>query len=123
MKLSTGIDLVELDRIRRSLTSPRFLERVFSQKEREFFAGRGNPAQTIAAGFAAKEAFAKAIGTGVRGFALTEVSLLRDELGAPCLLLEGRALACARERGYGSFSVSVTHTKEYAAAVVVAYEG
>ena len=123
MRLSAGLDLIELSRIGRSLKNPRFLLRCFSLAERELFAARGNSVQTIAAGFAAKEAFSKVLGTGIRGFSLQEVSLLRDDQGAPYLMLEGRAKALAQERGLTHFSVSVTHTKEYAAAVVVACQG
>ena len=76
--------------------------------------------ETMAANFAAKEAFAKALGTGVRGFALGEVAVLRDSLGAPYFALSGRAKELAEGRG-PAFSVSLTHTDELAAAFVVAW--
>lgn len=117
--LTSGIDLVEIQRIRNSMQNPRFMTRVFSEAERELFARRGMRAETVAANFAAKEAFGKALGTGIRGFSLDEVSILRDELGAPYFALTGRAEAIARERGL-CFSVSLTHTAEYAVAFVVA---
>ena len=120
MPYTVGLDLVEIDRIRRSMGQPRFLERVFSPAERELFASRSFSPQTVAANFCAKEAFAKALGTGVRGFWLTEVSLLRDKLGKPFLVLEGRAAEIARREGL-DFSVSVTHTREYASAVVIGW--
>ena len=75
----------------------------------------------MAACFAAKEAFAKALGTGVRGFSLNEVSVAHDEWGAPFLRLSGSALAIAEEKNL-SFSLSLTHTDGMAGAVVVAYE-
>lgn len=123
MIIQTGIDLVETARIEKSIKNPRFLTRVFSEKELALFdmkSGAGR-IQRIAAGFAAKEAFAKAIGTGVRGFFLREVSLLRGSLGAPVLELTGKAAAVAGRSGF-SFSVSVTHTEHYASAVVIAYQ-
>ncbi len=86
----------------------------------ELFRQRGMRPETIAANFAAKEAFAKALGTGVRGFSLGEVSVLRDRLGAPYFLLSGRAKQLAEERGL-AFSVSLTHTDALAAAFVVAW--
>lgn len=76
---------------------------------------------TIAANFAAKEAFSKALGTGVRGFSLAEVSVLRDHLGAPYFAFSGEAEKQVRERGL-QFSVSLTHTDELAAAFVVAWQ-
>lgn len=124
-----GIDLVETQRIAKSLELPRFLERVYSPKEQELLRERagGRPLHlsfaaisTAAANFCAKEAFAKALGTGVRGFSLCEVSALRDELGKPYLELTGGALRMARERGL-SFSLSLTHTRDYASAVVVGW--
>lgn len=125
----TGIDLVETQRIAKSLRSPHFLERVFSQKEQALLQERagGRPlylsaaaVSTAAANFCAKEAFAKALGTGIRGFSLREVSALRDGLGRPYLELTGGALRMAREREL-SFSLSLTHTREYAGAVVVGW--
>lgn len=118
--LRCGVDLIEIARIRRSLERPRFLLRFFGEQERALLEVRGNPPQSVAANFCAKEAFAKALGTGFRGFALSEVELLRDKLGAPYLLLSGGAQRQAEELGL-SFSVSVSHTKEYAVAQVVAW--
>ena len=122
MELQTGIDLVEVGRIQKSLRNSRFLQRIFSREERALFVQRGGNPQTIAANFAAKEAFAKALGTGVRGFALDEVALLRDQLGKPYFQLSGRALALVKEHQW-TWAVSVTHTRAYASAVVVCYGG
>lgn len=118
--LRTGLDLTPIDRIRRSIKNPRFTARVFSDEERAYFATKKDPAPSMAACFAAKEAFAKALGTGVRGFSLNEVSVSHDQWGAPYLTLTGRALAIAEARGL-SFSLSLTHTDGIAGAVVVAY--
>ena len=75
----------------------------------------------VAANWASKESFAKALGTGVEGFALNEVSCLRDELGCPYLELTGNALLAAENRGL-TFAVSLSHIKDIASAVVIAYE-
>ena len=117
--IALGIDLIEVDRIRRSIQSAHFCERVFGVQERQQLAARGMAAESAAACFAAKEAFGKALGTGVSGFLLTEAQLLREPSGRPYLSLSGGALRLAEERGL-SFSVSVTHTKQYAAVVVAA---
>ena len=119
--LHTGLDLTPIDRIRESIRNPRFLARVFSDEERAYFETKKDPAPFAAACFAAKEAFAKALGTGVRGFSLNEVSVAHDEWGAPFLRLSGRALALAEKRGL-SFSLSLTHTVDTAGAVVIAFE-
>lgn len=81
----------------------------------------GKKAESVAANFAAKEAFSKALGTGVRGFSLNEVSVLRDESGAPFFAFSGNAERIVKERKLG-FSVSLSHTKNMACAMVVAYE-
>ncbi|HIR56963.1 MAG TPA: holo-ACP synthase [Candidatus Gallacutalibacter pullicola] len=120
--LSVGIDLVEIRRIEKSIRNPRFCSRVLGKTEYAQLEMRGFPVQSVAASFCAKEAFSKALGTGIRGFALTEVELLREENGRPRLHLTGNAAKLAAARGLAEFSVSVTHTKEYAAAVVVGEE-
>ncbi len=119
--MQVGLDMVEISRMAECLENPRFLERVFGKREREEWMARRMSPQSAAAAFAAKEAFSKALGTGLRGFALSEVELLHDDLGAPYLALSGKAQAIAQERGL-TFSVSLTHTKELAAAVVVVQE-
>lgn len=116
---SVGIDLAEISRIKESMKNPRFCIRVLGEAEFAQLQLRGFPVQSVAASFCAKEAFSKALGTGIRGFALTEVELLRDELGKPSLKLSGSALKIAEELGFQSFAVSVTHTREYASAVVI----
>ena len=119
MELRNGIDLVEVERIARSMEAGPFLERFFSPEERALLLERKNAPQSVAANFVAKEAFAKAMGTGVRGFRLDEVSVLRDRLGRPYLALSGRAAALAE--GW-RFSVSLSHTGSAAAAVVTAWK-
>lgn len=116
--VQTGIDLIEISRIKKSMENPRFLARVFSSEEIEMFRDRNFPVQTIAANFCAKEALAKAMGCGIRGFSLAEVSVLRDNLGRPYFKLHGAAAGLAEKCG-SSFSVSLTHTRQYAAAVVI----
>ena len=115
---SVGIDSIEICRIEKAMKNPRFCRRVFGEAEYSLLAMRGFSAQSAAASFCAKEAFSKALGTGIRGF-LSEVELLRDDVGAPFLQLSGNALKIARERGL-RFSVSVTHTRELATVIVIA---
>ena len=119
--IKIGTDLVEIRRIEKSIQSERFTQKVFGADERAELQSRGMPPQSAAGAFAAKEAFAKALGTGIRGFALHEVQLLHDQNGAPFLQLSGRAEQI-RDRQNLQLSVSVTHTKELAQAVVLAYE-
>lgn len=118
--IHTGIDIIEIDRIKNSLKNPRFLSRLFSAQELKFFISKGLKPDVIAANFAAKEAFAKAMGTGFRGFSLNEVSVLRDSLGAPFIILSGKAkkLFIAEKL---KMNVSLSHCKTYATAIVIVY--
>lgn len=119
-KHGLGIDLVEIPRIESSLKRFNFLTRCFGEHEIEEYKSRGSKASYIAANFCAKEAFSKAIGTGIRGFDLREVELLRDSMGKPYIAFSGRAAEMVKRLGF-EFEVSVSHTKHYAVAVVEAY--
>ena len=119
MELWTGVDAVEIGRIAKSMRREGFLQRYFGPEELEYFASRGNAPQTVAGHFAAKEAFSKAMGTGIRGFALKEVGIVHDRMGRPSFLLSGAAgELCGARR----LSLSITHTGETATAFVVAWE-
>ena len=74
----------------------------------------------MAGNFAGKEAFSKAIGTGIRGFQLEEVEILRDELGKPHIALSGAAKKIADEMGISGLYISISHSKHYAVAQVIA---
>ena len=117
---SVGIDLVEIDRIKKGCENKHFIDRVYSRDEQQMFCKERIRYDSLAGNWAAKEAFSKALGTGVRDFLLTEVEVLRDDLGAPFLRLSGSAAKRAEERGL-SFSVSITHTKELAQAIVIGW--
>ncbi len=116
--MNVGIDTVEITRIQKALEIPGFKEKVFSPAELDMLSKKGRPAQSFAANFAAKEAFSKALGTGIAGFSLNEVSILRDGRGAPYIVLSGRAEEAAKGK---SFTVSLTHTRLDATAIVIAY--
>lgn len=118
MTIETGVDAVEIRRIAKSIQRPGFLERFFSEEEREYFESKKNAPQTVAGHFAAKEAFSKAMGTGLSGFELRTVRVIHDHRGKPFLSLAGSAA----ELGEGwSFSLSITHTITTATAFVVAW--
>ena len=118
--IRVGTDIVEIDRIKKSAQRQSFVERVYSPQEREMFEERGFPYPSMAGNWAAKEAFSKALGTGVREFKLAEVEVLRDDMGAPYIKLSGSAEKIAEKMGL-DFSVSISHCENYATAVVVAY--
>lgn len=120
MIYGTGIDIVEIKRIKEAMQKDGFLERFFAGSEIEYFKSRKFAAESVAANFAAKEAFSKALGTGVRGFLLREVEILRDELGKPHIALSGAAKELTNDAGIIGLYVSVSHSEEYAVAQVIA---
>ena len=82
--LGIGVDIIEIYRIKEILDkNPRFLEKVFTSKEIEYFESKDFRPETIAGNFVAKEAISKSIGTGIRKFNLRDIEVLRDELGKP----------------------------------------
>jgi len=118
MLLSSGIDLIEIKRIQKALErhGDRFLDRIFT--EAEIKQARGN-APELAARFAAKEAASKALGTGIGPVSWREMETINDFRGKPQIHLHGRAALIAEELGYTTWSVSLTHSRDTAAAVVV----
>ena len=116
--MKTGIDLIEVERFRSQKPEiyKRFIERVYTDKEREYC---GENEQHLAGRFAAKEAVAKALGCGIGVVSWQEIEILNDELGAPVLHLHGKAAERADALGLSVWSVSITHLKDYAAAVAV----
>lgn len=117
----SGVDLVEICRIKKAMENPKFLEKYFGEKEREELKDKKFKAESVAACFAAKEAFSKVVKTGISGFSLSQVQLLHEESGAPYLKLSGKAKQIADEKGL-SLSVSISHTDSLAMAFVIGFE-
>jgi holo-[acyl-carrier protein] synthase len=120
--VSTGIDIIEIRRVREVLArTPRFRERVFTAAERAYCDSRGAAAaEHYAARFAAKEAAFKALGTGWRdGLTWHDAEITSDEQGAPVLHLTGRARSLFDASGATRAHVSLSHTAEHAVAQVI----
>lgn len=117
--LATGIDLIEIDRLERAIQrhGDRFLRRVFTPAELDEVGG--NPA-SLAARFAAKEAVAKALGTGIGTVTWLEIEVLRGPAREPNLHLMGAAARLASENRLHQWSLSLSHTHTHAIAMVVA---
>ncbi len=117
--LRIGVDLMDVERIERAIEryGDRFYARFFTDNERR--ACEGFP-QRLAARFAAKEATAKALGTGIGDVGWTEIEVDCDERGRPCLHLHGNAARLAADLGLTIWEISLSHTKDQAIAFVVA---
>jgi len=116
--LSTGVDIIEIDRVRQVLEryGQRFLNRVFTPGEIEYCRGR---ASNLAARFAAKEATMKALGTGVRGGGWKDIEVVRHDSRAPAIKLHKRGASRAQRLAVHEISISLSHSREYAVAFVV----
>lgn len=119
MKLATGVDLIEIARIEEVVTrhGKHYLERIYTPAELEQC---GKRAESLAGRFAAKEAVAKALGSGIGDVTWKEIEVLGDEQNAPVLTLHGAAGARAKELGLTSWSVSISHSQSHSVALVVA---
>jgi|SRR5450432_9634 len=116
-----GMDLIEVERVAARIgKSAGFKELVFSQKEIDYCESKADKYVHYAARFAAKEAFFKALGTGwAEGTAFNEVEMTHDAAGKPGLSLLGRTATSLSDRGTLNISVSISHLKNIASAVVI----
>lgn len=117
--LVNGVDIIEIPRVRRVAEryGERFFRRIYTDGELAYCRGR---APQLASRFAAKEAVMKALGTGTRGVRWRDIEVVRKRGRAPSIQLHGTALARAERMGIVRMAVSLSHSKEYAVAAVVA---
>ncbi len=120
MILGVGIDVVHVERIRRWKVVGGLYERFFHPEELQSALPRGEAGiLSLAARFAAKEAFGKAIGSGLRHFGLREIAVLNDSNGKPFMVLTGRAEEAFKDFGGDRIAVSLSHEKDNALAIVI----
>lgn len=122
MILGTGIDLVEIARVAKIIDRypARFLERIYLPGEMQYCLRKQHSAESFAARFAAKEAAAKALGTGIQhGVGWKDIEVIREPGGRPGLLLHGRAAQIAARMHIRTMALSITHTSVYALAQVL----
>ena len=120
--LGVGVDVVDIDRMQRTVRrTPRVLQRLFTTGELARCTSRCGDLRFggLAARFCAKEALAKALGTGLRGFGWRDVEVVNDELGKPSVRLHGPAAAVAAARGVSAVHLSLSTSESLAIANVV----
>lgn len=117
--MRTGVDLIEVDRIAAAIErhGEQFLRRIYTERELEIFYDNTS---SLAARYAAKEAVSKALGCGIGDVEWVEIEVLRGPHREPVLHLHGRAAELAEELGLTEWSISLSHTREHAVAMVVA---
>lgn len=117
-----GVDLARVDRFRRLLTEEKrgVVDRIFTAGEKEYSLAKKDPAPYLAVRFAAKEAFLKALGLGLRrGITWHDMEVVKDELGCPSLSLKGKAAEIFRQRSLHGIHLSYSHDGHYGVATVV----
>ncbi len=121
MIFGIGTDIIEVDRVETLIgKGQQYLETIFTPKEVEYCENKGKRAEHYAARFAAKEAFLKALGTGLRdGLMFAEIEILNDDLGKPQIFLHGKAQKLVEQHQINQVSLSLSHIKQIAIAVVI----
>lgn len=126
MIVGSGIDLAEIGRIQQSIDryGRRFLDRIYTAGEQAYCLRKRKSAESFAARFAAKEAGAKALGTGIsHGVSWLEIEVVREPGGRPTIKFHGRASQIATRMGVARTALSITHTNDLAMASVVLEDG
>jgi holo-[acyl-carrier protein] synthase len=115
---SVGVDVVEIQSLEHDLElgGDRFVERIYTEQERTYCEGR---VEQLATRFAAKEAIAKALGTGIRGVDWHDLEVRSERTGRPVVVLHGKAARVATEQHLGAIAISLCHTREHAVAVAI----
>jgi holo-[acyl-carrier protein] synthase len=115
-----GIDIVEIKRIKNAMErNDKFLEKIFTTLELDYLRSRNMRPEYVSGRFAAKEAVAKALGTGFRGFDFRDVEIDRTTLGKPIVNLKGKAKLIAEGEGEYSIHLSISHGQESAVAYAI----
>ena len=120
MIIGLGTDLVEVERMAKSIETTGFREKIFSPGEIVYCESKVNKAESYAARFAAKEAFFKALGTGWRGgMAFHEIEVINNKLGKPDILINGAVREFIEKKKIARIHVSLSHLKQMATAFVI----
>lgn len=120
MIVGTGLDLIEVSRIKKAMETQRFLTKNFTAFEIELFRSRKDSPEVVAGNFAAKEAVLKCIGCGIFDMPLSDIEVLRLDSGQPYIELHGKAKSIAKKKGADKIHISITHISEFAAAQAIA---
>lgn len=122
MIVGIGTDIVRIDRIRRSIERhpDHFVDHIFTSEEQREAALRSDFSTYYAGRWSAKEALSKALGSGIgEKCGWLDISILNNEAGCPCMVLNGRAAETANKMGVPKIHVSISHETEYACATVI----
>lgn len=116
MIVGIGVDSIRINRVQKAIKREHFLKKIFTEEEIQQMDAKFRRA---ASDFAGKEAVVKVFGTGFNGIEANEIAILRDEAGAPYVVLTGNAKKMAEEKGIDEWHISITNTEEEATAFVI----
>lgn len=121
MIIGTGIDIIEVERMKKALDAwgERFLKRVFTQRELDYVNTKKFPCENLAARFACKESVLKAFGDTRKGIRLKSIEVLNDAKGKPEIVLHGEAKEFASKNRLDKIIVTMSHTRNYAVSNVI----
>ena len=119
MVLGIGVDIVKVQRFNSWIQNRKLVERFFSAEEVKILDSKVGVAQSLAARFAAKEAFGKALGTGIFCITLKNIQVTNNHNGKPFMTLYGDALDAFKKTGASQIHLSLTHESDNAIAMVV----
>jgi holo-[acyl-carrier protein] synthase len=122
MVIGIGTDIASIARFQENIDKhgERFVDKILSEHEKPFYKQSNQKAQYLASRFAAKEALAKALGTGFRdGLIMPQIAILSNEIGRPYFEISGKAEALAKDLGVQTLHLSISHEKEFALAFVI----
>ena len=120
MIVGIGNDIIEIERVEKAISKEGFIAKVYTQREIENIVKRGNRTETYAGIFSAQEAISKAIGTGVREFALTDLEILNDDLGKPYVIVSDKLnKIIQRKKENYQIEIAISHSKKYATAMAI----
>ena len=123
MIFGTGLDIVEIDRIKNSLNkySPKFEQKIFTPTEIDYCQSQGDPAKHFAARFAVKEAVSKCMGTGITGaLGFKDMEIINEETGKPILVMIGKGKELFEKLELKSIHISISHDSTHAIAHAIA---
>lgn len=119
-----GTDIIEIDRIQKAMSQTKsFMDKVYTEREKDYYTMHHKNVETLAGFFAAKEAVSKALGTGFRSFGMQDIEILPNQLGKPEVYLYKNAKNLSEEIGINKMHISISHCKTYATAFAVAEGG
>ncbi len=123
MIFGTGLDIIEVERIKQSIKrySPRFEQRVFTPGEISYCQSKGDPAKHFAARFAVKEAVSKCLGTGITGaLGFKDMEVVNEDTGKPVLIMTGKGKELFKKLELKTIHISISHDRTHAIAHAIA---